>query len=219
MAPLPLCNEYQFPQLGAHWIWQFNCWGLNPRNGCNSAIGQFQLGGNWPIGNSNAIQSNFPQFNEGNSLVGFARKPRHAQIPETGPATSDRGPLPAQRAILILGAEPVGQPSPDTITTAVRLAPRPLPRPGGGGGGECARGKGAKLESNGSRNGSGRLANGSSLGRSRNGARRKVPFCRTRIREQRHLICWHTTYWTASLRRMVIRACTAGFSLLQLRGG
>jgi hypothetical protein len=58
-------------------------------------------------------------------LVGFARKPRHAQIPETGLATSDRGPLPAQRAILILGAEPVGQPSPDTITTAVRLAPRP----------------------------------------------------------------------------------------------
>src|SRR5215468_10198173 len=69
---------------------------------------------------------------------GRRRSPHHrggavslirAQIPETEPATIDRGPLPAQRAILILGAGPVGQPSPDTITTAVRLAPRqPLVR-------------------------------------------------------------------------------------------
>src|SRR5262249_24102811 len=122
------------------------------------------------------------------------------------------------RAIVIEGAGPVGQPSPDTIPHRRPACPAPTP-PGGGGGGECARGKGAQLESNGLRNGSGRLANGSILGRSRNGARRKVPFCRTRIREQRHLISWHATYWTASLRRMVIRACTTGISLLQLQSG
>jgi hypothetical protein len=58
MAPLPLHNEYQFPQLGAHWIWQFNCWGLNPRKGCNSATEQFQLGVN---------ANQFPQYNEANS--------------------------------------------------------------------------------------------------------------------------------------------------------
>jgi hypothetical protein len=30
MAPLPLRNEYQFPQLGPHWIGQSNCYSLNP---------------------------------------------------------------------------------------------------------------------------------------------------------------------------------------------
>jgi hypothetical protein len=30
MAPLPLYNEYQFPQLGPHWIGQSNCYSLDP---------------------------------------------------------------------------------------------------------------------------------------------------------------------------------------------
>jgi hypothetical protein len=66
------------------------------------------------------------------------RWPRHrggavsqlrVQIPEPDPATSDGGNPSCMRAIVIEGAGPVGQPSPDTITTAVRLAPRqPLVR-------------------------------------------------------------------------------------------
>src|SRR5262249_7854094 len=62
MAPLPLCNEYQFPQLGPHWIEQSNCYSLDPqRRVAITAIGQFQSG-HW----FNANQ--FPQYNEGNSI-------------------------------------------------------------------------------------------------------------------------------------------------------
>src|SRR5262249_61012386 len=100
------------------------------------------------------------------------------------------------RAIVIEGAGPVGQPSPDTIHHRRPACPAPT-SPGGGGGGECARGKGAQLESNGLRNGSGRLANGSIYGRSRNGARTKVPFTPERKRRKRHLRSWAASYWTA----------------------
>jgi hypothetical protein len=57
----PPCNEYQFPQLGPHWIWQSNWHGLNPslEEGGNSAIGTRKLN---------------TGFNEGNSNIGLAKE-------------------------------------------------------------------------------------------------------------------------------------------------
>jgi hypothetical protein len=119
---------------------------------CNSAIGnsnwgnwdpQFQLGqlANWQF---NPIE--FPQFNEGNSLIGFAaagffgfwvrRRRRRSRITAVVPYLCyarkflKRTPQPAigwpllLRAIVIEGAGAVGQPSPDTIHHRRPAAPR-----------------------------------------------------------------------------------------------
>jgi hypothetical protein len=102
-----------------------------------------QLGPAMPIGGqlANSIQSISPNSMRTIQLVELAkeaeidakavvrpacarRSPHHrggavsllrAQIPETHPATSNRGDPSCMRAIVIDGAGPVGQPSPDTI--------------------------------------------------------------------------------------------------------
>jgi hypothetical protein len=86
MAPLPLCNEYQFSQLGPHWIWQFNCYSLN--------LGlQF---GNWaiPIGAIGQFNFNLIQINSSNSmtaiqLVGLAKEAEIDAEAAVRPASDD----------------------------------------------------------------------------------------------------------------------------------